>query len=81
VLYKIEKESTTRKVISKLIEFKQRLDLERENTIPKSVGGMAINYTYNEWDNLVRYIEDGNLNISNAWIENAIRPFCIGRKN
>ena len=57
------------------------LDLEREKTIPKSVGGKAINYAYNEWDNLIRYIEDGRLNISNAWVENAIRPFCIGRKN
>ena len=29
----------------------------------------------------VRYVNDGQLNISNAMVENKIRPFCIGRKN
>ncbi|MBO9481994.1 transposase domain-containing protein, partial [Salinisphaera sp. G21_0] len=30
---------------------------------------------------LVVYCEDGDLNISNAAAENAIRPFTLGRKN
>lgn len=67
--------------LPKLQEFKQWLDNEREKTMPKSVAGKAINYAYNEWENLICYIEDGSLNISNAWVENAIRPFCLGRKN
>jgi len=40
----------------------------------------AMQYTLNQWGNLVGYCEDGKLNISNALAENAIRPFAIGRK-
>lgn len=40
----------------------------------------AMYYTLNQWSKLVRYCEDGRLNISNAGAENAIRPFAIGRK-
>jgi transposase len=49
--------------------------------LPK--GGLthkAIQYTLNQWDCLVGYCEDGRLNISNALVENAIRPFAVGRK-
>ena len=35
----------------------------------------------NEWPKLVRYLEDGLLEIDNNLAENAIRPFVIGRKN
>jgi len=35
----------------------------------------------NEWPKLVRYLEDGRLEIDNNLAENAIRPFVIGRKN
>jgi len=37
-------------------------------------------YTLNQWDCLVGYCERGDLNISNALAENAIRPFAIGRR-
>ncbi len=40
----------------------------------------AMQYTLNQWENLIGYCEDGELNISNALAENAIRPFAIGRK-
>lgn len=40
----------------------------------------AIQYTLNQWPKLVRYCDDGRLNISNVLAENAIRPFVIGRK-
>jgi len=41
----------------------------------------AIQYTLNQWDYLVGYLNDGQLRISNALAENAIRPFAVGRKN
>ena len=47
----------------------------------KSLGGKAIHYALNEWWFLIRYLEDGSLNISNDFVERAIRPFTIGRKN
>ena len=48
---------------------------------PKSVLGKAIAYNLRQWRKLVRYIEDGNLNIDNNRAERAIKPFVIGRKN
>jgi transposase len=64
-----------------LVEFKVWIDGLRGKVTPKSTSGKAIHYAYNEWKYLTVYIEDGNLNISNIWVENAIRPFCVGKKN
>jgi transposase len=36
---------------------------------------------HNEWHKLVRYLDDGRLEIDNNAAENAIRPFVVGRKN
>ncbi|RLA40988.1 MAG: IS66 family transposase [Gammaproteobacteria bacterium] len=49
--------------------------------VPKdSLTHKAINYTLNQWEYLIGYCEDGQLNISNALAENAIRPFAVGRR-
>ena len=48
---------------------------------PKSALGSAITYLANQWHNLVGYLEDGAYPIDNNAVENAIRPFAIGRKN
>ena len=48
---------------------------------PKSTTGKALNYLHNEWDKLIRYLDDGRLEIDNNSAENAIRPFVLGRKN
>tara|TARA_B100000029_G_scaffold260763_1_gene257141 strand:- start:197 stop:649 length:453 start_codon:yes stop_codon:yes gene_type:complete len=40
----------------------------------------STDYTLNQWDTLVGYCERGDLKISNAGAENAIRPFALGRK-
>ncbi|RMG33956.1 MAG: IS66 family transposase [Gammaproteobacteria bacterium] len=55
-----------------------------ENTlrVPKdSLTYKAMAYTLNQWALLTGYLADGQLRISNALAENAIRPFAIGRKN
>ena len=62
-------------------EFKTLLKENREKYTPNSLAGKAIQYALNEWTYLERYLEDGKLNISNIWVENKIRPFCLGRKN
>ena len=64
-----------------LEEMKNWVNEKRTKITPKSVSGKAINYFYNEYVYLVRYLEDGRLNISNCGVENKIRPFAIGRKN
>ena len=48
---------------------------------PTSATGKALNYLHNEWDKLIRYLDDGRLEIDNNAAENAIRPFVLGRKN
>jgi len=48
---------------------------------PKSVLGKALHYLDKQWTRLNRYLEDGRYPIDNNFIENAIRPFAIGRKN
>ncbi len=45
-----------------------------------SLTGKALTYVDNQWSKLIVYCEDGRLNISNVLAENAIRPFCVGRK-
>ena len=57
------------------------LHRERQQTLPKSPIGVAINYTTSLWESLQNYLHDGNLNIDNNLIENAIRPIALGRKN
>ena len=55
-----------------------------EKNAPQVMKGLltrkAMDYTLNQWDTLVGYCERGDLNISNAGAENAIRPFALGRK-
>ena len=48
---------------------------------PSSATGQALNYLHNEWNRLIRYLDDGRLEIDNNLAENAIRPFVIGRRN
>ena len=43
--------------------------------------GKAIRYTLNQWEALVRYLEDGRYEIDTNLVENAIRPSCVGKKN
>jgi transposase len=50
--------------------------------VPKdSLTYKAMQYTLNQWDCLIGYLDDGRLQISNALAENAIRPFAVGRRN
>jgi transposase len=49
--------------------------------VPGSPLGRALAYLDRHWDGLVRYCDDGRLEIDNNRCENALRPFVIGRKN
>jgi transposase len=52
-----------------------------KDTIPQeSLLGKAINYTLNQWPKLIKYLDDGQLNIDNNRAERAVKPFVIGRK-
>ncbi|QUN13012.1 transposase [Clostridium sp. C1] len=40
----------------------------------------ALKYSINQEEKLRVYLEDGRIEISNNRAENAIRPFCVGRR-
>jgi len=68
-----------------LAAIKARLEADhgRAGILPSSPIGKAIEYTLARWNALVRYAESGNgeVEIDNNWVENAIRPTAIGKKN
>ena len=49
--------------------------------LPSSLLGKALHYMGAQWSKLVRFVDDGNYPIDNNACENAIRPFCVGRRN
>jgi transposase len=46
-----------------------------------SATARAIDYSLKRWKALTRYIDDGDVPISNNWAENQIRPIALGRSN
>lgn len=73
--------------------YTKRLELEKpildamllwansRNAAPKSKLGIALTYLKNQWPNLVNYLKDGRLELSNNIAERSIKPFVISRKN
>lgn len=55
---------------------------ERLLTVPPQTAlGKALVYLQNQWQHLVKYLDDVHYPIDNNAAERAIRPFTIGRKN
>ena len=55
--------------------------LGQQSVPPKTLLGKAIGYLRNEWPRLTVFLEDGRLPLDNNGVENAIRPFALGRKS
>jgi hypothetical protein len=53
----------------------------RDQVLPKSPMGEAVGYALNQWEALMRYTENGILEIDNNRAEREIRPLCVGRNN
>jgi len=64
-----------------LISFKAWLDTHLTKTPEQSKIGGAIRYTLSNWEALTNFLKDGRIEIDNNLLENAIRPFALGRKN
>ena len=62
-------------------ELRTWLEITLPQIPPSSATGTALNYLHNERDRLIRYLDDGSLEIDNNLAENAIRPFIIGQRN
>jgi transposase len=90
-LYHIERQIKERSATDKLAwraqhsaavvaELKQWLDACANTVIPESALGKAVRYALGQWPKLTRFLEHGAIPLDNNRIENAIRPFVIGRK-
>jgi transposase len=91
-LYGVEKEARTLSSLERralrlarskpiLEEIKAWLDGEIDRVPPRSPIAQAMQYARGQWGALVRYLEDGDLDIDNNECERLIRGCCVGRKN
>jgi hypothetical protein len=62
-----------------LTELREWLNKTQPTVVPGSALGRALSYMHDYWAKLIRYVERGDLPIDNNRVENAIRPFVIGR--
>jgi transposase len=69
------------KAVPILEDIEAYLKREQRNVLPKSPEGQAIAYTLSNWQALVRYTEDGDLEIDNNGAERSLRGIAIGRRN
>lgn len=55
--------------------------LQKINPPPKSLLWQAVTYCKNQWADLTRYVDYGEAELSNCWVENQVRPFAVGKRN
>ncbi|MEE8263630.1 MAG: transposase, partial [Gammaproteobacteria bacterium] len=55
------------------------LDTQLPRVPKQSALGKALNYLHKRWPGLIVYVEHADLRIDNNLVENAIRPFVVGR--
>jgi hypothetical protein len=92
LLYEVEREARNanaeqrrelRQAKSGLIleDIKNYLQTEKPKVLPKSPMAVAIDYTLSNWEALLRYTEDGELEIDNDGAERSLRSIVVGRNN
>ena len=57
------------------------LDASLGSVPPQSLTGKAMGYLDRQWPKRVRVLDDGRIPLDTDPVENAIRPFVVGRKN
>ena len=62
-------------------QLKKRIVAEKSRHLPQSKFGEAIRYALGQWEEFERYLGDGEMEIDNNLVENAIRPAKLGAKN
>ncbi len=70
-----------KKALPILEDIKTYLEREQPAVLPKSPEGTAVSYTLSNWDALVRYCDDGDLEIDNNGAERSLRGIAVGRRN
>ena len=64
-----------------LEHIKRAIEVARADALPKSALAKACNYTLTLWPRLTRFLDHPQLELSNNWVENSMRPVALGRKN
>ncbi len=64
-----------------LAQIKAFVEAHIAEATPSSHLGQAMGYVTNQWEKLIRYLDHPFLHPDNNIVENAIRPFVVGRKN
>jgi transposase len=91
-LYRIEREIKTASAEERLRvrqsrsapivrELKTWLDKMADVVLPQSALGRAVFYMLGQWSKLLPFLDHPQIPLDTNRVENAIRPFCIGRKN
>ncbi len=91
-LYAIEREirslsAPTRQTIRQnragpiLVAMKPWLEAKLAAVSGKSTIAEAIRYALSRWQGLIRFLDDGRIEIDNNVVERAMRPIALGRKN
>ena len=62
--------------LNHLYDYVMKLNPEKNTSLSK-----AVNYFKNAWDDMLTFLEDGHLEMTNNAAERAIKPFVINRKN
>jgi transposase len=57
------------------------LDRAKDAVVPQSLTGKAVAYLDTQWEKLVRVFDYGFVPLDTNRVENAVRPFALGRKN
>jgi transposase len=57
------------------------LDSAKHAVVPQSLTGKAVAYLDTQWPKLVRVFDYGFVPLDTNLVENAVRPFALGRKN
>ncbi len=78
VLRQVRRRSHHRMVIERLGRALKKL---QPRYLPKSLLGEAIGYALKQWPLLIGFVEQGEVEIDNNLVENAIRPTALGKKN
>jgi transposase len=68
-------------VLPILEKFKAYLEKKALYLLPSGLLGEAVSYTLSQWAVLVNYLNVAEATPDNNPVENAIRPFVVGRKN
>jgi len=64
-----------------VLDLRTWFEMQLRRIAARSPTAAAIRYALNHWDGLVRFLEDGRIELDTNPVERAIRPVALSRKN